>query len=173
MNELYLAHHGVKGQKWGVRRYIDDDGNLTDAGKKRYSGKRGVGKYLYDTGERGYKTDDKKRSARNAALLGTYSLWRTRAKVGSAIQKSAAEGPLDIKTVRAAEIYTIARPLVVAGATYALSNARNRDRSISSLTVLHNSSNPPKYVTEAREYLKSQGVDVQRYNARTNKYEQV
>lgn len=32
-DELY--HHGVKGQKWGVRRYQNKDGSLTDAGKKR------------------------------------------------------------------------------------------------------------------------------------------
>ena len=30
-------HHGVKGQKWGVRRYQNKDGSLTPAGKKRYS----------------------------------------------------------------------------------------------------------------------------------------
>lgn len=32
-NELY--HHGVKGMKWGVRRYQNKDGTLTAAGKKR------------------------------------------------------------------------------------------------------------------------------------------
>lgn len=32
-NELY--HHGIKGQKWGVRRYQNPDGSLTLAGKKR------------------------------------------------------------------------------------------------------------------------------------------
>ena len=29
-----LAHHGIKGQKWGVRRFQNSDGSLTDAGKK-------------------------------------------------------------------------------------------------------------------------------------------
>lgn len=33
-NELY--HHGVLGQKWGVRRYQNKDGSLTAAGLKRY-----------------------------------------------------------------------------------------------------------------------------------------
>lgn len=35
-NSNYLAHHGVKGQKWGVRRYQNPDGTLTEEGKKRY-----------------------------------------------------------------------------------------------------------------------------------------
>jgi hypothetical protein len=33
-NELY--HHGIKGQKWGVRRFQNKDGSLTKAGKDRY-----------------------------------------------------------------------------------------------------------------------------------------
>ena len=31
-----LCHHGIKGQKWGIRRYQNEDGTLTEAGKKRY-----------------------------------------------------------------------------------------------------------------------------------------
>lgn len=31
-----LEHHGILGQKWGVRRYQNSDGSLTEAGKKRY-----------------------------------------------------------------------------------------------------------------------------------------
>lgn len=34
---VYLAHHGVKGQKWGVRRYQNKDGSYTDEGRKHYS----------------------------------------------------------------------------------------------------------------------------------------
>lgn len=31
-----LEHHGIKGQKWGVRRFESANGHLTAAGKKRY-----------------------------------------------------------------------------------------------------------------------------------------
>lgn len=34
-NELY--HSGIKGMRWGIRRYQNKDGSLTDAGRKRYN----------------------------------------------------------------------------------------------------------------------------------------
>ena len=40
MNELY--HYGVKGMKWGVRRYQNKDGSLTAAGKNRNYNKRNM-----------------------------------------------------------------------------------------------------------------------------------
>ncbi len=36
MNSEELKHYGIKGQKWGKRRYQNSDGSLTPAGKQRY-----------------------------------------------------------------------------------------------------------------------------------------
>lgn len=33
----YLRHHGIRGQKWGVRRFQNKDGTLTSSGRKRYA----------------------------------------------------------------------------------------------------------------------------------------
>ena len=33
--ELY--HHGILGMHWGIRRYQNEDGSLTEAGKRRYN----------------------------------------------------------------------------------------------------------------------------------------
>ena len=32
----YIAHHGILGQKWGIRRFQNKDGTLTAAGRRRY-----------------------------------------------------------------------------------------------------------------------------------------
>lgn len=35
-NKACLQHHGIQGQKWGLRRYQNPDGTLTPAGRERY-----------------------------------------------------------------------------------------------------------------------------------------
>lgn len=34
--KAYLEHFGIKGMRWGIRRYENYDGTLTEAGKRRY-----------------------------------------------------------------------------------------------------------------------------------------
>lgn len=36
INCTYISHHGITGQKWGIRRYQYQDGSLTPEGKIRY-----------------------------------------------------------------------------------------------------------------------------------------
>lgn len=41
----YLSHHGIKGQRWGIRRYQNEDGTLTEEGMRRYGILGSDGKY--------------------------------------------------------------------------------------------------------------------------------
>lgn len=66
--ETNLQHHGIKGQKWGVRRYQNKDGSLTPAGKKREYGKSedSIGYKYNKPGESGWNGAG--RAARSAFL---------------------------------------------------------------------------------------------------------
>lgn len=46
-----LQHHGIKGQKWGIRRFQNKDGSLTPAGKKRYDEPNVGRKFVQKTSE--------------------------------------------------------------------------------------------------------------------------
>ena len=69
----YIAHFGVKGMKWGVRRYQNSNGSYTSAGKKRYGvgdgksyspvGRRGGGKSAASSDQRAARRSRLKKAA--------------------------------------------------------------------------------------------------------------
>ena len=54
--ELY--HHGIKGQRWGVRRYQNEDGSLTPAGERRYLVGGKIRKNTNTSGEKSNNTSN-------------------------------------------------------------------------------------------------------------------
>lgn len=52
MDERELYHWGIKGMKWGIRRFQNKDGSLTDAGKKRRRDEYGLDKRDLDSNDR-------------------------------------------------------------------------------------------------------------------------
>ena len=70
-NELY--HHGIKGQKWGVRRFENYDGTLTQAGKDRY----------------GYKNTERRRSNNKNSIKDFYRKHKTAINATAAIAATA------------------------------------------------------------------------------------
>lgn len=124
-DELY--HHGVKGQKWGVRRYQNEDGTLTEEGKQRY----GTGYKIKDKSKRsknpflGRKinaslADRKERGdklrAQNRTTVGAYGRGFGRAVVNGLVT-DAASGALSVAILSGASV----APVLAAG--YAIAAA--------------------------------------------------
>lgn len=142
MNELY--HHGVKGQKWGVRRYQNPDGTLTTKGIKRYSGKKGVAKYLYDKSD--YRNKTKEDTQIVGSLFGAVGAARYVVREGRRIRNN------DLS--KASTLDLIGTAAFAAGIT-AITHMALEGQYVNKF----NNKNSQEY-REAREYLRRQGVNV-------------
>ena len=73
----YLSHHGIKGQKWGTRRYQNSDGSLTAEGRAHY----GYGE--------GRKSSSGSGSSSGKKKSGDHKKLKTALKVGAVVAGSA------------------------------------------------------------------------------------
>lgn len=67
--QYVIMHHGIKGQKWGIRRFQNEDGTLTPAGKKKYGDKVTMhkGKQTIFVGGRAYQSHKEYKTANKFA----------------------------------------------------------------------------------------------------------
>ena len=99
----HLAHYGIKGQKWGLRRFQNSDGTLTAEGKVRYGS--GLSKEDKKAIRKEYKADNKAafEKGKKATVLGEAS--RFSDKQVSAARKRLEKDPTNEKKQRNLEIH--------------------------------------------------------------------
>lgn len=126
----YLCHHGIKGQKWGIRRFQNPDGTLTEEGKARYYTDKGE---LTEEGSKAYNKESKRLSKYEAGT--NRGIQARKFALGSAINAAAGlasqavvPAMLNPSTVLpAAGAYGVLKGAQIVGAAKALSGFTKLD----------------------------------------------
>ena len=97
MSNAELYHHGVKGQRWGIRRYQNKDGSLTALGRKRAS--KLESQYEKVTGKKmGSKSDDSSTNDRSRSSKPRSISEMSNAEIQAKIDRIRLETTLDSLT---------------------------------------------------------------------------
>lgn len=85
MSEFYdynfLCHYGIKGMKWGIRRYQNPDGSLTAEGIYRYGGKTGLSKRIRSENKKAASLEREWLVSEEALKRSTKRLEKTKKKI--------------------------------------------------------------------------------------------
>lgn len=80
MNE-FLCHYGIKGMKWGIRRYQNPDGSLTAEGIQRYGSESGLSRHIQSENKKAAKFEREWLVSEEASKRSTKRLEKTKEKL--------------------------------------------------------------------------------------------
>lgn len=106
----FLAHHGIKGQRRGHRRWQNEDGTLTEAGKERYNAMSSRDKKIYNQySETAKGIDYTNQKLKKQYESGKIPWYQSKAK----LERSISKNNKDIKEIRKLAEETISNAKIV------------------------------------------------------------